>query len=321
MRIDERKVLKLENIISEILSLTADTSQFNRVFIPIEHDFSLELANENNLNIYHLRTENRRFKYEDLTNFCVGNLSQYIFNRKTVKQAKSQADIQILYNRGRKQLREVRNENDSGAGGELGELLLYLFLENCLHAPKLLSKMEIKTTRNQYIYGADGLHLYMTKDKYGNMLYQFVIGEAKIKNDILDATRVAFDSIRKSIDEIDIETALVSEEILKEVCTKEDAEKLIEVILPSEDIADKFTTSEKAIGLFIGYTGDYDEDIDNASWNKKINDKIKKDIERAVDTIKKKIDGLSLKGYSFYCYYLPFNDAEKDRKTIMDNII
>lgn len=248
-------------------------------------------------------------------------MSQYIFNRKTVKQAKSQADIQILYNRGRKQLREVRNENDSGAGGELGELLLYLFLENCLHAPKLLSKMEIKTTRNQYIYGADGLHLYMTKDKYGNMLYQFVIGEAKIKNDILDATRVAFDSIRKSIDEIDIETALVSEEILKEVCTKEDAEKLIEVILPSEDIADKFTTSEKAIGLFIGYTGDYDEDIDNASWNKKINDKIKKDIERAVDTIKKKIDGLSLKGYSFYCYYLPFNDAEKDRKTIMDNII
>lgn len=208
MRIDERKVLKLENIISEILPLTADTSQFNRVFIPIEHDFSLELANENNLNIYHLRTENRRFKYEDLTNFCVGNLSQYIFNRKTVKQAKSQADIQILYNRGRKQLREVRNENDSGAGGEL---LLYLFLENCLHAPKLLSKMEIKTTRNQYIYGADGLHLYMTKDKYGNMLYQFVIGEAKIKNDILDATRVAFDSIRKSIDEIDIETALVSE--------------------------------------------------------------------------------------------------------------
>ena len=161
----------------------------------------------------------------------------------------------------------------------------------------------------------------MTKDKYGNPVYQFVIGEAKIKNNILDATRVAFDSIRKSIDEIDIETALVSEEILKEVCTEEEAKKLMEVILPSEDIADKFTTCEKAIGLFIGYTGYYDEDIDNSSWNKTINDKIKKDIERAVDTIKKKIDALSLKGYSFYCYYLPFNDAEEDRRTIMDNII
>lgn len=317
----ERQVFKLDNNISELLPLTADTSQFNNVFIPIEHDFSLELANQNSLNIYHLRTENRKFKYEDLTNFCVGNLSQYIFNRKTVKQAKSSADIQILYNRGRKQLREVRNKNDNGAGGELGELLLYLFLENCLNAPKLLSKMEIKTTRNQYVYGADGLHLYITKDKNGNPLYQFIIGEAKIKNDILDATRVAFDSIRKSIDEIDIETALVSEEILKEVCTEEEAKKLMEVILPSEDIEDKFTTREKAIGLFIGYTGDYNEDIDNSTWNKIINEKIKKDIERAVDTIKKKIEALSLKGYSFYCYYLPFNNAEEDRRTIMDNII
>lgn len=314
-------MFKLDNNISELLPLTADTSQFNKVFIPIEHDFSLELANQNSLNIYHLRTENRKFKYEDLTNFCVGNLSQYIFNRKTVKKAKSPADIQILYNRGRKQLREVRNQNDNGAGGELGELLLYLFLENCLHAPKLLSKMEIKTTRNQYVYGADGLHLYITKDKYGNPVYQFIIGEAKIKNDILDATRVAFESIRNSIDEIDIETALVSEEILKEVCTEEDARKLMEVILPSEDIGDKYTTCEKAVGVFIGYTGNYEEDIDNSSWNKNINNKIKKDIERAVDTIKRKIEALSLKGYSFYCYYLPFNDADEDRKTIMDNII
>lgn len=74
-------MFKLENSISELLPLTADTSQFNKVFIPIEHDFSLELANQNSLNIYHLRTENRRFKYEDLTNFCVGNLSQYIFTQ------------------------------------------------------------------------------------------------------------------------------------------------------------------------------------------------------------------------------------------------
>lgn len=311
----------MDNVIDGLLPLTADSSKFDKVFIPVEHDFSLELANQNSLNVYHLRTENRKFKYEDLTNFCVGNLSQYIFNRKTVKDAKSPADIQVLYNQGRNQLREVRNENDKGAGGELGELLLYLYLESCLHAPKLLSKMEIKTTKNQYVYGADGIHLYITQDKYGKPVFQFIIGEAKIKNDILEATRVAFDSIKKSIDEINIETALVSGEILKEVCTEEEAKKLMEVILPSEDIADKFSTREKAVGLFIGYTGDYEEDIDNSTWNQTVNDKIRADIERAVATIKNKIDTLSLKGYSFYCYYLPFNNAEVDRRTIMDNII
>ena len=52
------------------------------------------------------------------------------------------------------------------------------------------------------------------------------------KNDILDATRVAFDSIKNSIEEIDIETALVSGEILKEVCTEADADAIMQMILP-----------------------------------------------------------------------------------------
>lgn len=305
----------------ELLPLTADTSRFDNVFIPVEHDFALNLVNENKLNIYHLRAENRQFKYEELTDFCVANLSQYICNRRVVKEAKTPAEIQILYHKSRKQLREIKNKDDSGAGGELGEILLYLFLENCLKAPKLLSKMEIKTTKNQYVYGADGVHLYLTMDANGQPIYQFVIGEAKIKNDILDATRVAFDSIKNSIEEIDIETALVSGEILKEVCTEADADTIMQMILPSEDIADEFCTREKAIGLFIGYTGNYYEDIPNSAWNKSINDKIRADIERAVSTMKKKIETLQLKGYSFYCYYLPFNEAEKDRKNILDNII
>lgn len=305
----------------ELLPLTADISRFDNVFIPVEHDFSLNLVNENKLNIYHLRAENRQFKYEELTEFCVANLSQYICNRRVVREAKTPAEIQILYNKSRKQLREIKNKDDSGAGGELGEILLYLFLENCLKAPKLLSKMEIKTTKNQYVYGADGVHLYLTMDTDGHPIYQFVIGEAKIKNDILDATRVAFDSIKNSIEEIDIETALVSGEILKEVCTEAAADAIMQMILPCEDIADEFCTREKAIGLFIGYTGNYYEDIPNSAWNKSINDKIRADIERAINTMKKKIETLQLKGYSFYCYYLPFNDAEKDRKNILDNII
>lgn len=311
----------MENTVSNFLPLTADTTRFDKTFIPIEHDFSLGLSNQNSVHIYHLRTENRKFMYKDLSDFCVGNLIQYIFNRNTVTQANSPADIQILYNRGRQLLREIGKNNDKGAGGELGELLLYLFLEKCLHAPKLLSKMEIKTTRNQYVYGADGLHLYSTKDKFGNPIFQFIIGEAKIKNNILEATRVAFDSIKKSIDEIDIETALVSEEILKEVCTQEEAKKIMELILPCEDISDSFSTREKAFGVFIGYTGNYDENNDNSSWNRTINDKIKKDVEKAVETIKRKIDALELNGFSFYCFYLPFNNAEKDRKSIMDSII
>lgn len=308
--------------LQDILPLTADASRFDKVFVPIEHDMCLNLVNDNQLNIYHLRAENRKFVYTDLTNFCVANLLQYIFNRGDVQKAKSVADIQILANRGRQYLREINNniDKDKGAGGELGEILLYLFLESELKAPKILSKMEIKTTQNQYVYGADGVHLHCLKNDE-IPIYQFIIGEAKIKNDILDATRKAFNSISNSLKEIDIEVALVSGEILKEVCNKKDAEIIKNMIVPREDIGDLVSVHEKAVGLFIGYTGDYEEDIKNSDWNKTINDKIKNDISRAVKTMEKKINELGLKGYSFYCYYLPFNNAEEDRKNILNNIL
>lgn len=311
----------MEKKFTELLPLTAEAEGFEKIFVPLEHDFSLELPNENQLNIYHLRIENRKFVYNELTDFCVGNLIQYVFDRNIVKNAKTPSEIQKLFKSGQKKFREIRENKDRGTGGELGELLLYLFLEIQLNAPKLLSKMEIKTTQNQYIYGADGVHLYRTKDEEGLPIYQFIVGEAKIKKDILDATRVAFDSIKNSLNEIDIEAGLVSSEILKEVCTEEEAEAIREIIIPSEDIADEFSLREKAVGLFIGYTGDYDENISNSMWNKTINEKIKNDIKRSIKVMKKKITELDLSGYSFYCYYLPFNNAEEDRKKIMNSIL
>lgn len=311
----------MEKDLTEILPLTVDAEGFDKVFVPLEHDFSLELPNGNQLNIYHLRIENRKFVYNELSDFCVGNLIQYVFDRNIVKNAKTPSEIQKLFKSGQRKFREIRDNQDRGAGGELGELLLYLFLEIQLNAPKLLSKMEIKTTQNQYIYGADGVHLYRTEDEDGLPIYQFIVGEAKIKKDILDATRVAFESIKNSLDEIDIEAGLVSSEILKEVCTKEEAKAIREIIIPSEDIADEFSLREKAVGLFIGYTGSYDENISNSMWNKTINEKIKTDIKRSIKVMKTKINELGLSGYSFYCYYLPFNNAEEDRKRIMNSIL
>jgi hypothetical protein len=314
-------VTYLERRFDELIPLSVDPEGFEKIFVPVEHDFSLSLPNENQLNIYHLRIENRKFLYNELVDFCVGNLIQYVFNRNIVNSARTRSEIQKLFNSGRKKFREIRECDDKGAGGELGELLLYLFLEIQLNAPKLLSKMEIKTTRNQYIYGADGVHLYLTKDEEGLPIYQFIVGESKIKNDILAATRVAFESIKNSLDEIDIETALVSTEILKEVCTKEEADIIKEMIIPSEDVSNNFALHEKAVGIFIGYTGDYEENISNSMWNKTINEKIKKDISRSIKTMKTKIAELELSGYSFYCYYLPFNNAEKDRKDIIEAIL
>ena len=71
--------------INEILPLSVTTECFDSVFNELAHDFSFELPNENKLEIFHLKKENRKFIYKPLKDYCVGNLSQYVFNRSQIE--------------------------------------------------------------------------------------------------------------------------------------------------------------------------------------------------------------------------------------------
>jgi hypothetical protein len=316
-----------------LISISSDTSDFINTFVELSHDYSLTLKNENKVEIFHVRKSNKSFIYDKLKEFCIGNLCQYVFSRSVVDKNTTRSQIQVLTKKAIDKFRQIkiaeskkeqdgkRNE-DLGQGGELGEILLYLFLENRLHAPKLLSKMEIKTTNNQYVYGADGVHLYQTKSSSGKPVYQFILGESKIKNDILDAVRKAFESINTTIDEIDVEQGLISLEIFREVYDKEKAEAIKEFILPKEDISETSAIHERAFGIFIGYSVEFDcKELNSEEWNKQVDAKIRKDIGRAISTIEHQITTYGFDGYSIYIYFLPFNKADDDRKKIMGDIL
>ncbi|MGF3076892.1 HamA C-terminal domain-containing protein [Facklamia sp. P12955] len=75
--------------------------------------------------------------------------------------------------------------------GELGELLLFCFLEGHLGAPKILTKLEHKTTSDMYVNGSDGIHLL----KLDNIHYQLIFGESKMYKTEQDGLREAFNSI------------------------------------------------------------------------------------------------------------------------------
>lgn len=53
-------------------------------------------------------------------------------------------------------------------------------MESQLKAPKILSKLELKTTSGLYVNGADGVHFLKLED--GN--YQLIFGESKMYVDI-----------------------------------------------------------------------------------------------------------------------------------------
>ncbi len=288
----------------------------SEVFYKIKHDAKLNLVNQNQLNVFMLNILNNKFSYKELFDILKDNLGSYVLSRKQYSENPERAISKAI-----SKLREIKDNKDFGAGGELGEILLYIFLEFYLKAPKILSKVELKTTRNQYVYNADGVHFYQYQ-KDGCSYNQLIIGESKLKDDLKDAIDAAFSSIvsSKLKDSGDID--LVSSEIFKETFTIDEAEKIKSLIIPNvtEDIENNIYKT-KAFGIFIGTDYSVDPNIPIDKQRAHTIEKIKGIALMSAEYINENIKKYNLFGYSFYIYCLPFNDVLKDKKNIMGQLL
>ena len=289
--------------------------EFDRVFIELGHDSKLEIANKNEVRFFMLDIKNNQYSYYEMFSILHSNLGRYALSRKEF-----QKDPETAISRGISIFHEVKGSG-TGAGGEIGELLLYLFLETVLGAPKLLSKMELKGTRNQYNYNADAVHYFTYKNEYGQH-NQLILCESKLIGDFSRAIKDAFDSLTTSIGNKEFDLSLISTEMFKESFSEEEANDIIKQIVPNA--TDDFKNDiikETAAGIFIGYDKPIIEQGDSLVVRKQTAENIKKEIPNMVKKINKQIEKYNLKGMSFYIYLLPFNDVDKDRAKIMEQLL
>lgn len=306
-----------------MLNKTCNDEEFSRVFKELKHDECLELPNNNLLKMYYTKIMNNKFEYSNLQEFLLSNITNYVFSRKENKEAGDTKKIPNLTKKALMEFRKLNNENDCGNGGELGELLLYVFLESDLNAYKLLSKMELKTNSEDYIKGADGIYLYEYEDENKDRHFEYVIGEAKIEATSAKSIADAFDSILIHLQKENFERELVNREIFKETFSEEQVEEIKKILVPSAD--DDDIDIQKAFGIFIGYGLNKDLRLNEVNYKegkKIIEERIEKDIKNICKNIKNKIrKNTELKNYSFYVYVMPFKDAQKDRVEILKSII
>jgi hypothetical protein len=90
----------------------------------------------------------------------------------------------------------IKAKNQLTSGGEVGELILYALLEWGLRAPRLVSKMYLKTNNNMPVHGSDGIHVGYDPDKDQLTVY---FGESKLYQDFSSAADAAFTSIAELI--------------------------------------------------------------------------------------------------------------------------
>lgn len=277
----------------------------------------LKFGQDNTLRLFMLNTENKLFNYDELYAYILPNVTRYVFSRKRLADIENDPiKQQTIILEALSHLRPVENDKDKGAGGELGEILLYLFLEQDLKAPKLFSKVELKTNAQDYVKGSDGIHFKFRKNALGESIMQLIIGEAKIKNDLKDGIDDTFKSINTFLTSNIQDNNLLDTHLMDQMVDENEAKEIKEYItaIPRKK-------KETVFGIFIGYSVDYDGATDsNDEYDQKI---ISENIQQVLNMrqeIINQVSKYSVSNYEFNFYFLPFHNAMRDRKTIMKQL-
>lgn len=207
--------------------------------------------------------------------------------------------------------------DEKGTGNELGEMFLFTFMEGGLHAPKLLSKVEIATGASQFKSKRDSVHLLKRKAN-GEISYQLVFGASSITGKIEDAVDCAFEALSAIKGGRTRERQMVDSTLFNHIYDPETTERLRGKSL--FQVNSDWLLPTWPFGVFIGYTIDVAAD-DNDAFRTLATDKMISDIKAIVPYIEKKTSELNPAMHSYYFYFLPFNDAERDKKEIMDELL
>ncbi len=257
-----------------------------------------------------LRVDGGDFAIKPLFNELVNNSISYVLSRQNL--GKLMNDLSRMGEFVRKVQTQFKTPDPNA--GEGGELLLYSFLEGHLGAPKILSKMELKTSSEHYVHGTDGVHLLEVVP--GD--YQLIFGESKMYGDVAGSVgssarrgvKAAFASMGKVQEGgFDFDTWLVESELLKESLDDNKVELLASILLPSASGASAIRKSN-AFGVFIGFELDVtafpfaDHTADEIESH--LRDLALVAIAAEVDTIKNEIQERGLGGYPFHIYAVPF---------------
>lgn len=291
--------------------------KFDKVFTPISSE-KLSISANHDLQIFCLKFDDFDFDYDGLWKHLRNNIGYYVYSRAQIKKYMDDDEISALAYDAIAHIKEMIATGKVSTGNELGELLLYVFLEQVLNAPKLMSKIEFGNHGGILTSESAGIHL-LTADAAVHF-NQVVLGASMINSDLQTAIESVFADAHKLKNRKRDERRFVESSIFAASFPEDVYNQLETIILPTESSGKKPAT---AFGMFLGYTlsGVTPNGKSVDVYQNDVFNQLKTDILNQVPFIESKITQYELDGYSLYIYLLPFADADEDKKDIMDKLL
>lgn len=304
---------------SAALSKTLKDKDMDRIFAEVPYKENLGLRQPGQLRLFHLLVRDSKFYHGDLEKWLYRNLSRYVFSRAMLEQFRKDDDLDAAIERALQTMRENGVADEKGMGNELGEMMIYAFLEGKLSAPKLMSRVELSTDLSQYKSACESIHLLSDIDENGKLFNQIVFGTSNIVGEIQDAVDNAFEAILRIKNHTSREIQMVEKKVLDRSFDNNEIAFLKNIIIPKPSAKSRYNT---AYGVFLGYTiGVKAEDHPEIEYEQLVTKKMVEDIQHHAQYIADKIQKNGLDMHSFYIYVLPFMDAESNKSEIMDHVM
>ena len=301
---------------AEELECTLKDSDFDAVFREVDHGEALGLKNKSGISLYYLDISASAFDYMALNEYLFDSVGMYVYSRTQIQDFYDKKKVRSMGAKALRLMKANGRPDEKGTGNELGEMLLFAFMEEGLHAPKLLSKVEISTSASRFNSKSDCVHLLKRKVN-GETNFQLVFGASSISGEIRDGIDAAFDVLAAIKTGKVTERQMVDSTLLNHTYDDETTAWLRQILVPSKA---RHAAPDMAFGVFIGYSLNVTAD-DNDTFRREAVKKMEADIKAAIPYIEQKAAELNLGMHSYYFYFLPFNDAEKDKKQIMDELL
>lgn len=290
-----------------ILNVIGPTLKQNTRFSDLFYDsVDIDINPRTECKLSVLRIESGEFILDEMFDYLSKASIGYVLSRREYERYL--ADLATDPNNAMAWAEDIKAkfQEPNATNGEGGEMILYALLEEVVGAPKILSKMEIKTNNKMPVFGADGLHLLRVRDDE----YQLVFGESKMHGDLGGAISKAFESMSSVKDtSFRDDTSLVSSQLMKEAVNDEQLKALEAILIPEPGATQRI----KLVNSF-GVLVTFDLDVDDFDLSLHDDDQIETEfrsraqnaVQAKTDNIQKQIRKYQLGATNFHIFAIPF---------------